>query len=305
MKTCLGMVTYGNLPFTQLAVREIQATSTSPVEICVVVGKPGDRDTEAWLRAEGIAHLAHREENRGFPASLNDLYDECFGRRQADALIICGNDVVPYPGAVDALIATAETSNWEWIGASEYDVRALLREHPDQRRWFTGERHQFTDFSQRPWDAQRAAVQATPPGVEPHVLKDVHNLCLFKRSVARRIGYVDTNFFPAYFSDNDYCRRAWLAGVRGVGLPHAVYFHFWSRTIHQGSGGSTDAYFTANASFYRTKWGGDWGSERCETPFDGRPYALPNGVVLPAEINLAGRADESAIVRYWRERNQP
>lgn len=302
-KTLIGMVTFGNLEFTQLAVREIRRTTAAAVDLALVVGKPGDQATAAWCRQEGLVHWCHGV-NMGFPASINDLYDHAWrGPGGYDYLVICGNDVVPYPGAIDALIEEADRGEFAWVASSQFDVASLCSAYPEQRRWFEGSSYLFRDFDQRPWDAHAARVPRARE-VVPHVIADVHNLCLYHRSVADAIGYIDVNFFPAYFSDNDYCVRGHRAGVKACQLRHSAYFHFWSRTIHQGSGGSTHRYFDLNQEYYRAKWGGLVNDEHYALPFGGRPWALGNGVTLPGALKINDRSDEYRIVEYWRERGR-
>lgn len=342
MKTLIGIVSYGNLAFTQLTVREIKSSTKSPIEFYVVVGKPGDIETERWLATEGIPHLVHSE-NWGFPASLNDIMDYAWGgpmwdrepikpglrvmegRRGAlysghdyDAVIIAGNDIVPYPGAMDALIECAEHSHYEWIAASQYDVQSLCRMYPEARDAFKGAEFVFPDFTKRPWelhgtevarvvqswkerqpDEEASFVETNGEG--PSLIKDVHNLCLYRRSVFDKLGYIDVNFWPAYFSDNDIARRAVNEGIKSCALRHAVYFHFWSRTIKQGDGHPPRA-FAANAEFYGRKWGGAFAHEAWRQPFNGVPPVLTPPIVLPASLKIASRADEAAIVRYWQGR---
>lgn len=312
MKTLIGIVTFGNLPFTQLTINEIRRTTRAPFDFLVVVGQPGDHATAHWLEEQDIPHLLHHE-NRGFPASLNDIWAYAWEDRLKaglqtgyDNVILCGNDVVPYPGAIDALIAEAARGKWEWICASQFDVKALCAAYPEQRAAFLGDHFRFEDFTLRPWDAHAAHVAAAPPGIEPHQFKDVQNLCLYRRSVFERMGYFDANFWPnGYFSDNDAARRAVNLGLRGCGLPHAVYFHFWSRTIHQGLARRNEIYFQRNEEFYLHKWGGPFGAEKFQVPFDGGLYgrrALTDKIFLPASLKIGSRADDGAIANYWREK---
>jgi hypothetical protein len=140
----------------------------------------------------------------------------------------------------------------------------------------------------------------------------VRNLCLFKRSVFEKLGYADVNFWPGgYFEDNDYCARALRAGVKTCALRHSVYFHFWSRTIHQGGrAGSFHARtFDACRQFYETKWGGNFKAEKWDVPFDGKTYSIGREgserdwqvAQLPASLRIDSRRDEAAIIDYWRE----
>lgn len=328
--TLIGLVTFGNLPFTQLTVRSLRETTKHPVDFFIVVGKPGDQETIDWLRAEAMQYVVHPE-NRGFPASLNDIYDWAWPTlsqrhvhvlTEYDHLIIAGNDIVPYPGAVDALIDCAETTDYEWIASSQLDVKSLCHFHPEARQYFEGERYLFNLFCPhtekgvttyeptiRPWELH---TDFRPPAIEANAMRDCHNLCLFKRSVAEKIGYIDVNFFPAYFSDNDYNRRATIAGIKGCTLPHAAYFHFWSRTIHQGSDGSTPKHFKSNQQYYCDKWGGLPGHEQWRVPFNGAKWcagrlrnALSEGVSLDdvsmfPSLHIPARKHERACLEYWK-----
>lgn len=308
MTTLIGIVTFGNLPFTKLAVQAIRATANRTVKLFVVVGKDGDEETWQWLHDERIPNVRHSG-NWGFPASINDIYDCAWLRLGFDNLILCGNDVIPYPGAIDALIDCARETDWEWIASSQFDAASLVRMYPETKRYFQGDGLLFTDFSARPWEMHPPFAE---PAIIPDCIADVRNLCLFKRSVFEKLGYADVNFWPGgYFEDNDYCTRALRAGVKTCALRHSVYFHFWSRTIHQGgrAGGFHDRTFHACERYYRMKWGGPFQEEKWQVPFDGGapeipvPYpAVPPGEVL---LKIHTREHEEAMVEYWARRNPP
>jgi len=318
MITLIGIVTFGNLPFTKLTVGEIARNewallAAGELNLFVIVGKPGDHETAHWLEEQGIAYLLHHV-NKGFPASLNDIFDYAWGSKIKskngeggyDNVILCGNDVVPYPGAIEALIDCAATTDWEWICSSQCDARTLVNLYPQTREFFAGDALVFTDFRARPWDAHAPVVAATAAGIEAHQFKDVQNLCLYKRSVFEQLGYFDANFWPnGYFSDNDFARRAVNAGLKGCGLPHSQYFHFWSRTIHQGEARENDKYFQRNGRFYMMKWGSGFGQETNKLPFGGSPLMLCpqrfgcKAVTLPGSLKIPDRQDEAGIIEYW------
>lgn len=299
-KTLIGIVSFGNLLFTKLTIEEIIRTTTRPIDFFVVVGKPGDVETIEYLTAAGIPFTVH-DVNYGFPYSLNDIYDKAFKYNEYDNLIIAGNDVVAYPTTIDAMIDLADNSEYGWISASQYDVKSLVRDFPEVAGYFDIDRnYAFEDFTTRPWDVfkgyERPKVPAQPG------MSDIHNLALYKKVVYDIIGYVDVGFYPAYYSDNDYARRGVNAGLAPLSctLENAYYFHFWSRTIHQGSGGSTGAYFGKNRNYYIMKWGGDFGSEAFTIPFNGEDTTLPNGALLVPSVLLDSRETEEQIIDYWR-----
>ena len=292
MKTLIGIITFGNLPFTQLAIHEIKRTTKAPVDFFVVVGKPDDTATGQWLAENKIPFTLH-EQNWGMPYSCNDIYDHAFvgaGGIGGDyaAVIFVGNDVVVYPGAIDAMIAEAAKGQYDWVAASEYAVRSLCRDYPEARPWFHGERYAFHDFTARPWDlhANKVPGVAAAPGVtdpnwvQPDCRKDTYNLCLYTRRSFAKLGYMDSNFWPSgYFGDNDWGYRGDLAGVRACGLRQACYFHFWSRTIHQGTG-TTALQFERNRAYFMEKWGGLPGAEKFTHPFNapGQPRNIETRV---------------------------
>lgn len=320
MKTLLGIVTYGNLPFTKLAIAELLRTVNRELDIFVIVGKPDDTETQAWLFEQDIPHLMHAT-NRGFAASINDIYDFAWAfrapspllgkyvhrremRAPYDNVIIMGNDVIPYPRSIDLMIAFAETADWEWICSSQFDVKSLVERYPETRYCFSGETLNFNNFGARPWDAHLHQVENEVLRIEENCIKDVRNLSLFKRSVFEKIGYADVNFWAGgYFEDNDYCTRGRLAGIKGCGLTASAYFHFWSRTIHQGGKGEEHhRQFRNNSAYYEAKWGGGFEREAWSLPFNGKYFTLKDGVHLPGSLNITSRENEEEIIQHWAAR---
>lgn len=282
MKTLVGIVTFGNLPFTKLAVNSIRDTSTKELDFFLVVGKPGDWETRDWLKSQNIPHAMHTE-NMGFPFSLNDIYDYGWKEKDYDNIIIAGNDVVAYPYCVDSLISVAETTDYECISATEYDVKTLLGQFPEATSSFRGGRHVFEDFSKTPWQLFKGYSDKI--NIMDMQLLDIQNFCLYKKSIFDKVGYTDVNFYPAYFVDNDYVNRMVRAKIKGCSLENAKFFHFWSRTIHQGSGGSNHTHFKNNEQYYKTKWGGPVGKETRVPP-----------------IKIDNRSNEVESVRRWRSK---
>jgi len=293
----IGIVTFGGLNFTKLTIQGIRETVKSPYLIYAVVGKPGDQETITWLNQENIPFVWH-ELNWGFPYSVNDIYDFAWKRNSFDNLIMIGNDVIPYPHAVDSLIQVANTTDFEWICSRQYSVKDLVRDFPETKGYFSGEKMTY-NFQDEPWKVYQN--YSNEISISSAGLSDVHNLALYKKSVMDKIGYIDVNFYPAYYEDNDYARRGVNAKIRSCTVINSIYFHFWSRTIHQGTGGSDSTYFNHNRNFYLGKWGGDFGKEKYTIPFNEKPFDIGNGTILNYGLNIQSRDQEKEIISFWME----
>jgi len=286
-KIQVGMVTYGNLKYTKLTYKYLVKNTSIPVELFVVVGKPNDFQTIDFLRHHKIPYTYHIV-NNGFPYSINDIYDYFWRgiRPSADPIIIIGNDVMPFPGAIDKLVAHYDVSGFDWIsGDQRYTARSFCDKYPEKSNMFTktfGAKHDI-DYSEV-FDFHGNGGELVDLNTYK-IIGDSHNLCLFSRQLFNRIGYVDTNYFPAYFEDNDYARRAQLAKLNMVRVEDAKYFHFWSRTIYEENMKKTnDKYFPLNKRYYISKWGGEPGNENVHY----KHICIPN------------RKNDNKIVTHWR-----
>jgi GT2 family glycosyltransferase len=165
----------------------------------------------------------------------------------------------------------------------QYDVKDLTREHPETMQYFNGDSYVIEDFSAEPW--KKFNGFSSEPNIADMRLYDIQNLCLYKKSVFDTIGYTDVSFYPAYFIDNDYARRIVLSNIKVCSMVNARFFHFWSRVINQGSGGSNHHYFENNEMYYKAKWGGKVGEE----------------TKIP-ELKISSRMWEEEIVNSWRNK---
>jgi GT2 family glycosyltransferase len=84
------------------------------------------------------------------------------------------------------------------------------------------------------------------------------------------LGCFDENIFPAYCEDQDYSRRARLAGLHEANCPATEVFHAGSTAILSSRElRVSNAYAQAlNMTYYRRKWGGDADRETYVHPFD-------------------------------------
>jgi hypothetical protein len=175
-------------------------------------------------------------ENRGLATSWNEgiLYgiaDEC------EAVLILNDDLFFYPEGYHQFRETIET-----IARSRNDVSFI-----------------------------------TPFGLEsggsPHageVIAQAFACCAMSIETFGKVGYFDENFWPAYYEDTDWDRRAILLKL----FPHAdqrvLVEHERSLTsrINPDIQKQTQINFQINEQYYIRKWGGLQGRETFSTPFN-------------------------------------
>lgn len=89
-------------------------------------------------------------------------------------------------------------------------------------------------------------------------------------SLLDNCGFFDSNFWPAYFEDNDMHWRLQRAGMLTYIDNEAVVYHAGSATQNAipGFPACPPEQFLANRSYYVGKWGGEPGHEAFETPYN-------------------------------------
>ncbi|MEX2119340.1 MAG: glycosyltransferase [Pirellulales bacterium] len=123
-----------------------------------------------------------------------------------------------------------------------------------------------------------AASEANPDYLLYHCMnRDGHNnWCLFLQRTCsiEIVGLYDTNFWPAYFEDNDYDYRQHLLGYRCFPV-QCDYQHVLSASravMTPDELQQAHAFFARNARYYQAKWGGPPGREKYLVPFNRPDY---------------------------------
>lgn len=293
MRNLLGMVTYGNTFFTKLALENTIKNTSSKLDYFIIVGKPGDFETKNLLEELKFPYTEHHI-NKGFPASINDIYDY-FLVNKYDNLILQGNDVLPYPYSIDLLLKIRSLYDYDWISGKEYSVKNLVKDFPETAELFTGNDLKFVNLDRTPWENFKHYNNVIE--IDLAGLADCQNLNLYTRNAIETLGYTDVNFYPGgYFNDNDYVKRAIELRVKSCQSNNSYYFHFWSRTIHQGDRTTTSKIFEKNKEYYIIKWGGVPGQERYSLPFNGYEHLLGYST-----LNISSRDTEDTLINYWKQ----
>lgn len=106
------------------------------------------------------------------------------------------------------------------------------------------------------------------------------SMAVISRRAIQEVGYFDQNFFPIYFEDRDWYRRAMLMTGSWdswkIVLPDTHIIHQGSKTIWTNPVLMEQHHrtFVANREYYLRKWGGLPEQEGYHLPFDDSRYGL-------------------------------
>lgn len=328
-KVFFGLVAYGNFPYTYMALETARRTTKKEINYVIVVGKPGDEETVSYANDFISKHggpesrvIVH-DKNYGFPWSLNDIYDVVWGGGEDNLLIVMGNDVIPYPKAINRLIKAAGQTDFDYISGMEMHTRTFQAKYPQYREYFSESGginslflYEFLYQAQRstipflkvaPWKAHYKDAGLNKERSKPReigFINGYHNFAIVKKSYFEKVGYIDVGFYPAYFEDTDYVRRGFLTGCRHAEHPDAYYFHFWSRTVFDAQPSAVnERYFILNGLYFQDKWGGPPRAYLHRVPFAGAYYNPVGQIQLPPQdLCIPERLPEvdTFAVEYWK-----
>jgi GT2 family glycosyltransferase len=213
----------------------------------VIDNASGDRTLEEVRAHGGVTVIANRE-NRGFAAAVNQGFQAC----SAEYLLILNPDTRILT-ALDDLI---EASRAYGLAAG-----ALLDKTGKPQKGFTIRRFPtaltfWFELSglNRLWpsnpvnrryryldrDLDRAGPVEQPAGA----------FLMLRRDVWQRLGGLDERFFPIWFEDVDFCRRAADAGYRIEYVPKVTAEHAGGHSILQIPQGCRAMYWCASLLRY-------------------------------------------------------
>jgi len=234
--TSIVIVTYNQLPYTRLCVDSILRLTDEPYELIFVDNGSTD-GTPHYLRTVPGARVILNEENRGFPAAVN----QGLAVAKGSVLLLLNNDTVVTTGWLDRLLRAFERD--AGVGL----VGPCTNEISGEQRIGRGY-GDLMDLDGFAWDYGKANDGATAE------TDRLVGFCLaFRREVMDDVGVLDERFGIGNFEDDDFCRRARAAGWRAVIALDAFVHHFGSRTF-LASGVDFAGLLRTNEQLYREKW---------------------------------------------------
>lgn len=238
----IAIPTVNNLAYLRKAIESIKCSF--PYELIVIDNGSSDGTSE-WLKSKSVKCI-HHDANLGCSYANNEAMQYAFS--QDKIIYIIHNDIILHKDCLDHLYKGLTETNFELLFALEHLTGAV---NPQVLKEFRFKYIYDKDNVGLPEDQD---LKYTPPKQMPGINFTVRAI---KKEAWEKVGYFDVNFYPAYFEDNDYGLRCLMAKVK-IGIVYSArYYHFWSRSIHEGGVGPTNAkYFGINSQFYVRKWGG-------------------------------------------------
>jgi GT2 family glycosyltransferase len=187
--------------------------------------------------------LARRTDVRYYPYGVNRGVSRAWNEgilaardERADAVVVANDDVYFSPGDLDRIAAKASSHRERYIVSCAGYHERLGRRLPS---------HGYSCFA-----------------INPIALET--------------IGCFDENFFPAYCEDQDYARRAALAGLTEENCADVNVVHAGSAAIYASAelmrrNAATQG---LNMAYYVRKWGDHAGRERFTRPFGNPDFQL-------------------------------
>ena len=211
--------TWNNLPYLQLAVRSIRQHSRFPHQIIVHANEGADGTVEWLLEQEDIS-FTHSPANIGVCYALNLARSLA----ETDYLVYLNDDMYLLPGW-----DTAFSEEIQALGHPRFYLSATAIE-PDN----TGNPCALVgDYGRTVETFREAALLAE----FRHLHKDDWQGATWPPNVVHRqlwdlVGGLSVEFSPGMYSDPDFSRKLWAAGVRYFkGIGHCRAYHFGSKSV--------------------------------------------------------------------------
>ena len=252
----IGCATHNNLKYTKLFLESIKLSY--PCHIFIVDNGSSD-DTYQWLNKSGYDFRSYKL-NMGFGYAYNDALDYAFKLKKVPYLLWCGNDIVFRPDSIDYMIQAMNETDYDMFCGNEVLNKEILTTNEGALENF---KYKFS-FDEPQYDK----LMYSAGGMN-------HSCIIRNKTVFDKVGYYDINFYPAYFEDNDYSMRCRLLNLKFGTVDSAIFYHFWSRTIHEGGLAQLNSQrFELNRRYYQEKWGGSVDHETHVKPFNNSDISI-------------------------------
>ena len=210
----------------------------------------------------GADDLLKQYKSIDFPVKRYFILDNSMGKDDGIRKALATIQSSEHPCIEEVVVAT----NFLNVGFSG-SVNQIIKQNTDCPYWCV----LSVDWHPKPGHLKRLANRLMEPftALLCDESQNGYSAMAFKPELLYEIGYLDENFFPAYYEDNDHRYRMKLAGLEWEYFP-LEYEHIVSATIKRDPVlmAKNQKTFKENGRYYIEKWGGMPGQEKYLTPFD-------------------------------------
>ena len=226
-KTSIIIPVCGNEKMTQECLESIEKNTTD-YEIIII-------DNGSTPPFTGQYKVIRNSENFGFTKAVNQgLY-----KATGDVIVILNNDTIVTPHWLECLKFHLE--KYDMVGPVTNRISG------PQQIAFPSDTHSLRVDSFAEWLHQKNCGLT----IDHHRL--VFFCVAFKKSVVEKIGFLDEQFSPGNFEDDDYCLRAIEAGLR-LGIAQDVFIYHHGSQTHLSLGLDHAGLLKTNAAKFEAKW---------------------------------------------------
>lgn len=232
--TSIIIATFNQLWATRQCVDSLLMRTDEEIELIFVDNGSTD-GTPEYLSSIPGARVIRNDTNRGFARAVNQGLQIATGKQ----LLLLNNDCVVTTGWLSGLLEALYDDDTNGLVGPVSNNVSGTQQIPVSYRLLTS----VDGFA---WD-RRGCRNLT-------VTDRLVGFCLlFRREVMNRIGLLDEQFEVGCFEDDDFCRRARLAGYRAIIANHVFIHHFGSVTF-EGAGFDLHDILIQNERKYEEKW---------------------------------------------------
>jgi len=239
---------FNQLEYTQRCLECLRKDSPKGIRIIVVDNGSTD-GTRDWLRGQSGLELILNDANLGCAPAWNQgarssgvLAVEDTNRDFASEwLVILNNDVLLPAKWLEGLIESAKSRHLDLVS-------------PALREWEMN--YSFSDYSKEFMSRMNGVIRRGA----------AHGVCFAVRAeVFSRIGGFDESFKIGQFEDEDFFRRARLAGFK-LGIVGGSFIHHYGSVTQDSmcKRSGERPYEAANRAYFRKKWKLGWFKRRVE-----------------------------------------
>jgi GT2 family glycosyltransferase/tetratricopeptide (TPR) repeat protein len=238
MKTSIVIATYNKLEYTQQCIESIREFTPFGVYEIIIVDNHSTDGTLAWLKEQKDIRTIINEDNLGFPKACNQGIEISVG---VNILLLNNDTIVTQNWLSNLLVCLYSDDTIGAVGSVTNNI-SYYQKIPIEYKTIA----EMQIFA--------AHYNQSNPAQWEERLKLVGYCMLIKKSVVNEIGFLDEQFSPGNYEDDDYSLRIRKAGYKNMLCKDTFIHHFGCTTFGDNIPKFNELLMTNKEKFIN-KWG--------------------------------------------------